>query len=149
MTASGMPVFLKKGNAALLNLAAYSVGRTHFKEHPYLGRATNSHLFYEITGQILSQITTPAAQASGAGITLFEDEGGRDMLLAIDYSRHDPSKIDLPREYTVILKGNYKDAVCRSGLPMRRLLSESGRLDGIVITLRRHESALIELKNQQ
>jgi hypothetical protein len=28
---------------------------------------------------------------------------------------------------------------------MRRLISESGRLDGITLTLRRHESALVWL----
>jgi ribosomal protein L21 len=104
MTASGMPVFLQKKNAVLLNLAACSVGRIHFKEHPYLGRATNSPLFYEITEKLLRALTEPAALASGAGITLFEDESGRDMLLAVDYSRHDPRKIHTAREYTVMLK---------------------------------------------
>lgn len=145
MTASGMPVFFKKGNAVLLNLAAYSVGRIHFKEHPYLGRATNSDLFYEVTERLLRTLVSPTAEANRAGITLFEDEDGKDLLLAIDYSRHDPSEIQKEREYTVTLHGNYKNAVAVDGRPMRRLISESGRLDGITLTLRRHESALVWL----
>ena len=147
MTASGNPVYFAYGRTALLNLPAYSVGRIHFREHAYLGRATNSELYYEVTAKLLHELTDPAAVADHkCGITLLEDENGNELLLAIDYSRYDQSEIDLAREYTVRLNADYRDAVCLDGKPMRKLIAESGRLDGIVITLRQHESALIKLR---
>ena len=146
MTASGHPVLLTHGTCALFNLPAYSVGRIHFKEHPYLGRASGSPLYYAVTEQIVRSLTSPMATADkGCGITLTKDEHGSTLLLAIDYSRHDASEIDLPHEYTVMLHSDFKDAVCLDGKPIRRLISENGRLDGLTVTLRRHESALIRL----
>ena len=146
MTASGSPVYFTHGRTALLNLPAYSVGRIHFKEHAYLGRATNSVLHYEITARLLSELTSPTATADReCGITLFRDKNGDDVLLAIDYSRYDQSELDLKREYTVILNRDYTDCTALDGKPVRKLISEDGRLDGVVVTLRQHESVLIKL----
>ncbi len=146
MRASGNPVYFTYGKTALLNLAAYSVGRTHFKEHPYLGRATNSDLYYKVTAELLRELTSPLAVSDGScGITLFNDESGNELLLAIDYSRHDPSELERKREYKITLNLDYTDCVSLDGKPVRKLISEKGRLDGIVVTLRQHESALIKL----
>ena len=146
MSASGNPVYFVNGRAALLNLPAYSVGRIHFKEHAYLGRATNSDLYYEATARLLRELSSPLATADcKCGITLFKDECGNDILLTIDYSRHDQSELNKEREYTVTLNADYTDCVCLDGKPIRKLVSDSGRLDGIVVTLRQHESALIKL----
>jgi hypothetical protein len=147
MTASGNPVYFKNGRCALLNLPAYSVGRIHFKEHAYLGRATNSPLYYSVTEALLRSLTSPIATADkNCGITLLSDEAGNDILLTIDYSRHDQSELDLEREYTVTFTNPvYRDAVCLDGKPMRKLINSNGKLDGIVVTLRQHESALIKL----
>ena len=147
LSASGQPILLTNGNTAILNLPAYSVGRIHFKEHPYLGRATNSELYRRVTSDILLRLTSPVALADpGLGITRIADVDGKDILLAIDYSRYDESEIDLEREYTVILKEDFADALSLDGKPIRRLASESGMLDAITVTLRQHESTLIELK---
>ena len=146
MSASGNPVYFTYGRTALLNLPAYSVGRIHFKEHPYLGRATNSPLYFEITAKILKELSSPLATSDKeCGITLVRDESGNDILLAIDYSRYDQTELDLEREYTVTLNADYRDCVALDGKPIRKLISESGRLDGIVVSLRQHESALIKL----
>jgi len=146
MTASGNPVYFTYGRTALLNLPAYSVGRIHFKEHPYLGRTTNSELYYEATARLLYELASPLAVCDRElGITLLRDEGEKDILLAIDYSRYDQSQIDRKREYTVTLNENYTDCECLDAKPIRKLISASGRLDGIVVRLRQHESALIKL----
>jgi hypothetical protein len=81
----------------------------------------------------------------GCGITHFTDGLGRDILLAIDYSRHDQSEIYLEHEHTVTLNADYTDAISLDGKQIRKLISDEGRLDGIVVSLRQHESALIEL----
>ena len=147
LSASGNPVYFSYNGCALLNVAAYSIGRIHFKEHPYLGRATNSPLYYSVTEKILKSLTSPLARADReCGITLVTDEGGRDLLVAIDYSAHDQSKINEETEYTVTLSADYKDACSLDGKPIRKLISEEGRLDAVTVTLRQHESALIELK---
>lgn len=146
LSASGNPVYFTHGRTALLNLPAYSVGRTHFKEHPYLGRATNSALYYDVTAKLLHKLSTPDMTANaGCGITHFTDGLGRDILLAIDYSRHDQSEIYLEHEHAVTLNADYTDAISLDGKPIRKLISDDGRLDGIVVSLRQHESALIEL----
>ena len=68
------------------------------------------------------------------------------LILAIDYSEHDDAKIYMATEKTVYLnKKTYRDAQCLDGKPLRRLISKDGTLDGVVVTLRRHESALIRL----
>jgi len=146
MSASGNPVYYSYGRTAMLNLPAYSVGRIHFKEHAYLGRATNSELYYRITAELLRELTSPLAMADPkCGITLFTDESGNEILLAVDYSRHDQSELAMVREYTVTLHGEYTDAVCLDGKPIRKLISASGRLDAVVVTLRQHESAMVRL----
>lgn len=145
MSASGNPVYFTYGRTALLNLPAYSVARIHFKEHAYLGRATNSPLYYSVTAKLLRELTAPLASADNlCGISVFKDENQNELLLAIDYSRHDQSELYLEREYTVTLNEDYKDAVCLDGKPIRKLTS-SNRLDAIVVRLRQHESALIKL----
>ena len=147
MTASGNPVYFKNGRCALLNLPAYSVGRIHFKEHAYLGRATNSPLYYSATEALLRSLTSPIATADkNCGITLLYDEVGNDILLTIDYSRHDQSELNLEREYTVIFKDKrYSSAEALDKKPLRRLVGKDGKLDGVVVTLRQHESALVKL----
>jgi len=85
------------------------------------------------------------ASSDGCGITLLRDESGSKLLLAIDYSRHDESEINLEREYTVTLNTDYSDATCLDGKKMRRLKNGNGMLDAITVTLRQHESALIKL----
>jgi hypothetical protein len=146
MSASGNPVYFAYGRTALLNLPAYSVGRIHFKEHPYLGRTTNCELYFEATAKLLSKLSSPLATAdNNCGITLCKDESGNELLLAIDYSRYDQTELELEREYTITLNADYRDCECLDGKPIRKLISESGRLDGIVVTLRQHESALIRL----
>ena len=146
MSASGNPLYFTYGRTALLNLPAYSVGRIHFKEHPYLGRTTNSPLYFKITAKLLRELCSPLLTSEeGLGITLFEDESGNDMLLCVDYSRYDQTEIMKEREYKVILNSDYRDCLCVDGKTVRKLVSDSGRLDGIVVKLRQHESALIKL----
>ena len=59
MSASGVPVYFKYGRTALLNTAAYSVGRIHYKEHPYLGRTTNSEPCPRVRKLLLVKTRSP------------------------------------------------------------------------------------------
>ena len=65
-------------------------------------------------------------------------------LPIFDYSRYDQSELELEREYTVTLNKDYTDCIPLDGKPIRKLVSENGRLDGVVIKLRQHESALVK-----
>ena len=95
---------------------------------------------------LILELTSPIAISDGAGITMLKDVSGNTILVAIDYSRHDQSELELERESVIRFnEGEYTDAESVTGIPMRKLISKSGRLDGIVITLRQHESAIIKL----
>jgi hypothetical protein len=147
MTAAEMPAVLQKGRAALLNVPCRSIGRTYFYRKDDNGRDSNSKLLRRVVSEVLKDLSVPLAKADGCGITLFRDTEGRDMLLAIDYSRHDESEIDRVNEYTVHLNStSYTTAIAIDGKPLRRLISSEGILEGIVVGLRQHESALIQLK---
>jgi hypothetical protein len=86
-----------------------------------------------------------ATTDNGCGITLLCDESQNELLVAIDYSRHDQTELELEREYTVTFNKDYTDCIALDGKPIRKLISENGRLDGVVIKLRQHESALVKL----
>jgi hypothetical protein len=147
MTAAEMPAVLQKGRAALLNVPCRSIGRTYFYRKDDNGRDSNSKLLRRVVSEVLNDLSVPLAKSDGCGITLFRDTEGRDMLLAIDYSRHDESEIDRVNEYTVHLNStSYTTAIAIDGKPLRRLISSEGILEGIVVGLRQHESALIQLK---
>lgn len=136
---------MRHGRTAILNVAAYSIGRIHFNDHPYLGRTTNSELFKRTTEAVLASLVQPTAVAdSGVGITHLSDSSGNDILVLIDYSNHDGSKIGVEHEYTVRLNCDYSSAEAIDNKPLRQLSSD-GRLDAIAVTLRQHESALIKL----
>ena len=144
--AEGNPVIMKNGKCALINTSAYSIGRIHFNDHPYLGRATCSKLYREITENAVRDLVSPLATADKeCGITLAADESGNEMLIAIDYSRYDGSEINKSRDYTVWFSEGYSDAQAIDNKPIRRLIREDGVLEGIVVSLRQHESALIKL----
>ena len=147
MTAAEMPAVLQKGRAALLNVPCRSIGRTYFYRKDDNGRDSNSKLLRRVVSEVLNDLSVPLAKSDGCGITLFRDTEGRDMLLAIDYSRHDESEINRVNEYTVHLNStSYTTAIAIDGKPLRRLISQEGILEGIVVGLRQHESALIQLK---
>ena len=77
---------------------------------------------------------------------MLKDTADNTILLAIDYSNHDQNKLEFQRESVIRFnEGEYTDAESVNGIPMRKLISKSGRLDGVVLTLRQHESAIIKL----
>ena len=80
------------------------------------------------------------------GLTLFEDTNGNQLLLVIDYSEHDQTKLDVTAEKTVMLSGCHAhSAESVDGRTIRCLRNEHGELDGIAVSLRPHESVLIRL----
>ena len=112
---------------------SYAFGK---KERHYVGIIPHSRCI----------MSSPIAISDGAGITMLKDTSDNTILLAIDYSRHDQSELSLARESVIKFnEGEYTDAESITGIPMRKLISGSGRLDGIVLTLRQHESAIVKL----
>jgi hypothetical protein len=146
MTASGVPAIFKNGRAAVLNISPNAIGRSYFYEKAENARSSNNELLRNTVKNLLLEISSPIAISDGAGITMLKDTSDNTILLAIDYSRHDQNEIYLERESVIRFNdGEYTDAESVTGIPMRKLISKSGRLDGVVLTLRQHESAIIKL----
>ena len=144
--ADDTPALYRHDRTALFNISPMVLGKTYFYQLAEAARSTNSTLLRQTATTIVKELSDPIATAEECGITLLEDNDGNTLILAIDYSEHDDAKIYMATEKTVYLnKKTYRDARCLDGKPIRRLLSKDGTLDGIVVTLRRHESALIQL----
>jgi hypothetical protein len=146
LTASGVPAIFKKGRTAVLNISPNAIGRTYFYENAENARSSNNELLRKTINNLILDLSSPIAISDGAGITMLKDTSDNTILLAIDYSRHDQSELSLARESVIRFnEGEYTDAESVTGIPMRKLISKSGRLDGVVLTLRQHESAIIKL----
>ena len=146
MTASGISAIFKNGRTAVLNISPNAIGRSYFYEKPENARSSNNELLRNTVKNLLLEISSPIAISNGAGITMLKDTSDNTILLAIDYSRHDQNEIYLERESVIRFNdGEYTDAESVTGIPMRKLISKSGRLDGVVLTLRQHESAIVKL----
>ena len=144
--ASDIPAVFTYGNTALFNTSPMALGRTWFFKHSINARTSNSELLRRIAIMLIRRLSKPLARTDDCGITLFETKNNEKILLNIDYSRHDDSEIDLDKERTVwFTDKQFKDAFSVDGKPMRKLISSDGTLDGIVVTLRAHESSLIKL----
>lgn len=147
MTAEETPAIYKYGRTAMFNISCGSLGRFYFREDYDMGRESISDLLKEVSDELLLELSNPSAIAKGnGGITLFEDENGNEMMLVIDYSNYDSSKLYQSNDVTVSFnEKRYKEAVSVDGKPLRKLIGEDGKLDGIVVSLRKHESALVKL----
>ena len=96
----------------------------------------------------MCECSSPIARTSDerCGITVFEDTHGNQMLLVIDYSVHDQSKIDTKKEKTIMFSDSQlHGAEAVDGKSIRRLIRCDGILDGITVELHPHESVLIRL----
>ena len=146
LKASGVPAIFKHGRAALLNISPNALGRVYFYPKAENARSSNNELVRKTVKNLILELTSPIAISDGAGITMLKDVSGNTILVAIDYSRHDQSELELERESVIRFnEGEYTDAESVTGIPMRKLISKSGRLDGVVLTLRQHESAIVKL----
>lgn len=146
ITASGVPAIFKQGRTAILNISPNAIGRSYFYEKPENARSSNNELLRKTINNLILNLSSPIAISDGAGITMLKDTSDNTILLAIDYSNHDQKKLEFQRESVIRFnEGEYTDAESLTGIPMRKLISKSGRLDGVVITLKQHESAIIKL----
>lgn len=148
LSADITPVIFKKDRTALLNISPSAIDRSSFFEAVDLARSSVSELLRDVSISLMRDLSAASvfAEDEKCGITLFEDTNGNNLLLAIDYSEHDQKKLYEIREKKITFKnGGWSNAEAIDGKPMRRLIDENGNLDGIVISLRPHESALIRL----
>lgn len=144
--ASDTPAIYTYGNTVLFNVSPLSLGRTWFFKQVVNARSSNSRLLRKTVAECIKRVSSPLAWTDDCGITLFNTKSGDTMLLCIDYSRHDDSEMYLEKERTIwFTEGRFQDAQSVEGKPMRKLVSQNGSLDGIAVTLRQHESALIRL----
>lgn len=141
----GVPVLLQHGNTALLNGPISEIGRDTFMERDMSARESVSRLLRMACTEQIRRLSSPIAQADGAGITLFRDEKGRLNLLVIDYSPHDQTVLHTRKnQVEVRFQQDYADATCVSGKEIIRLC-EDGRLQGLMVTLAPQDYALIEI----
>lgn len=147
MFADEVPAIFVNERTALFNIPCCALGRLYFKEDYDMGRENISELLKQTCEELLLSLSKPVAVAKGeGGITLFEDESGNTMLLAIDYTNYDFAKINELNDITVYFSDRkYVDAIAVEGGKVRKLVGVDGKLDGIVIPLRKHESALLKL----
>lgn len=148
LTADDTPVVYRNKNAVLFNISPAAVGRSYFFAGVENARSTVSSLLRKQTIQLMRSLSTPVAYTEDehCGISLFTDTQGNTMLLVVDYSAHDQSKLQTVTEKTVMLSGScLRGAEAVDGRALRRLIGDDGVLEGISVALHPHESALIRL----
>lgn len=146
--AEGTPIVFENGRTAIFNLSPAAIGRSYFFCKAENSRTSLSTLLRKNSIALMRDLSSPKAMAESVncGITFFEDTKNNKMLLVIDYSDYDQEKQEIATEKTVLLKDcSYTNAEAVDGREIRCLRSENGSLDGIAISLRPHESALIRL----
>ncbi|MEA4888971.1 MAG: hypothetical protein VB070_05870 [Clostridiaceae bacterium] len=150
------PVLIKNGRAVLLNAAPSYIGRNYNLELSHLGGfESTSRLLRNVCAGILRQISSPLAWTDTAhgetctGLSLFRDKQGREILLSIDYSDHDPDSVDNRITETTVFFGrnNWHAIKCCENTDTEQAspLIENGVLRGVMFRLRMHESCIIEL----
>lgn len=148
MTADGTPVLFRHNRTALYNISPAALGRSYFYAGAENARSSISPLLRRSSMALMREFSQPKALTNDGkcGLTLFEDTNGNQLLLVIDYSEHDQTKLDVTAEKTVMLSGCHAhSAESVDGKTIRCLRNEHGELDGIAVSLRPHESVLIRL----
>lgn len=148
MSADGTPLIFKNGNTVLFNISPAVIGRSYFFAGVESARSSVSTLLRKTCIRLMCECSSPIARTSDerCGITVFEDTHGNQMLLVIDYSVHDQSKIDTKKEKTIMFSDSQlHGAEAVDGKSIRRLIRCDGILDGITVELHPHESVLIRL----
>ncbi len=143
---SSYPVLLRKDRTLLLNAPAPELGHRTFPKLTQSYAPSISCLLREVTACEMHRLSRPAAVSDNCGITLFKDQNGNLMLLAIDYSPYENDGIH--KEYQSVIRFNDLDVQRVQsvyGPAPSALRNESGKIDGLWLTLHQQECALIRL----
>ena len=149
LTADGAPAIFRQGKNALFNISPSAMGRSYFFVNVDNARSSISPLLRKTCVELMRDLSRPTAVTSDGkcGITMFEDANGNKMLLVVDYSEHDQTKLDEVREKVIMFPDStLRGAECVDGKPLGSLIGSDGVLEGVVVRLRAHESALILLR---
>jgi len=86
MTADGEPVIIRKGRNIYINAPVSEIGRESFFERIQFSEYTISELLKEAVGDVICELSEPAATAENAGITLYEGSDGIKRVLLVSYA---------------------------------------------------------------
>ena len=148
LLADDMPAVMKKGRAILINASVSTLGRSYFMQNPTYGKESISKLLRNTCVSAVKDISAPAAESDGCGITLFRDERGDLMLLAIDYSDYNQKDSESIRTKSNIVLNipGITGAKSVNGVPVNCLRGKDGNCEGLQVTLRIHEAGIILLE---
>lgn len=143
---SRRPVLLKKGRALLLNAPAPELGHRIFPKLTQSYAPSVSELLRKTAAREMLALSRPTALSDGCGITLFRDEHGHTLLLAIDYSPYGQDGTHREYESTIMLNDpDVKEVSPIYGPAPSALRDGNGRVKGLWLKLRQQECALIKL----
>ena len=145
--ADGEAVLFLKDRAALLNTGAASLGREHHPDMFSIDRKSMSTLLETVCKKMMLRLSSPIAVSDNCGISLFNDKNGKTLLLAIDYSPYGNKMIDREvTESTIVFNvDSFAGARSINNVDISALKDKNGILRQLLIKLRTHESAMIEL----
>ena len=134
LDADGMPVVTLNGRAAHIHALLENVG------------VTKSELLKKVLTDLVKALSTPEIISDNCGITVFEDTNGEKILLAIDYSDYDytVNPYTLKKTSTIRFAQPVNDVEPINGVEINRLRTKDG-VNGVEITLRHHESAILRI----
>ncbi|MBR3576007.1 MAG: hypothetical protein IKL42_01230, partial [Clostridia bacterium] len=148
LSTEGTPAIFRHNRTVLYNISPAVIGRSYFYEKVENARTSVSDLLYKTSIGLMRELSRPTAftENGKCGITMFKDTNGNTILLVLDYSEHDQSKLNNEDDKMVVLPDSiWHDAEAIDGKPLRKLIGKDGKLEGVVVNLRHHESALIRL----
>ncbi len=140
---SGEALALATGRTLLLNTAVYNLGCSDSSSlYSSKSRFTVGELVRKMLESQLRRLSSPLALGENVGVTLFETQDGRKMLLCIDYTPFD-NRQHGPRQAIVKLNlPGIKDVKCEKDIFVGR---KKGRVGEIRFDILPHESVFVEL----
>lgn len=138
------PAVLCTERTALINtdLRALGCSDTRKLSHDSLGNHFTGKLLRNLFKSILSNLSTPLVYGKNVGVTLFEDQNGKTMLLAIDYTPFDNREHQEKEAIVAVSLPNVTDAMCDRPLFVGK---KNGLVKELRFDIRPHESVFIEL----
>ncbi len=139
---NGEELIMKTDRTAIINTSVTNLGCA---DSQYMGHAKAPHiigrLLRKAVKDMLRQLSSPLALGENVGVTLFETQDNRQMLLAIDYTPFDNKDRDTKEAVIKINADGVTDVKCDREIFVGK---KNGTVKEVRFNILEHESVFIE-----
>ncbi len=137
------PLIVMTERTAIINTAVTNLGSA---DSQYMSIANALHivgdLVFAALKDIITKLSSPLAVGKNVGVTLFESETGKAMLLAIDYTPFDNQEHGTKEAVIQLNMDNVTGVLCNRNVFMGK---NDGKIQEIRFDILPHESVFVEL----